>query len=168
MLLRLVLTAVLLSSGCSNDGPGPGPGATPLPLRAGDYLFAIVGSTLGCNDLTVPQSGTTARTTVSATQSGVTWIIRPASAAGGTFELELSSGSGGGPPFQARGTIRGQMIDAISGRRASFQTVPVSGTLFDSGGMSGALGGQVVFNHNGIISVCPPGLVTFTLEPQPS
>lgn len=132
----------------------------------------ISGDSFGCGDVRIPQSGTSALAVVEATQAGSDWILRPRTPAGGEFELQLTAG----PPHQVpgylrvSGTIRGQMIDSYSfdpmfppsGRRVSFQVVPVNGEMTGSE-VFGNFGGQVVFNRDGIISVCPPGFVSFSL-----
>jgi hypothetical protein len=169
--LQALLAVALLTMGCSDDGAGPG--GLPLPLRAGTYVFDIGAPAAVCNDVTVPQSGTSAQALAIATQSGNEWLLRAASPVDGSFELRLRPGAPDGAFFIVTGTMSGQMIDnhqrldgiPPSFRRAAFETVPILAHMAAAGGtIVGSFGGTVTFTRDGIISVCPPGQVSFSLE----
>jgi hypothetical protein len=171
--LHALLAVALLTTGCSDEGAGPA--GLPLPLRAGTYVFDIGAPATACNDVTVPQSGTSAQALAVATQSGNEWLLRAASAADGSFELRLRPGARDGAFFIVGGTMSGQMIDnhqrldAIppSFRRAAFETVPIIAHMAAAGGIIvGSFGGTVTFSREGIFSACPPGQVSLYLEPR--
>ena len=175
MIVRtLVLVLAAACAGCSDERAPTGPSDQPLPLTPGLYSLLLDGNPFTCNDLGIPQTGTSVQALASARQSGHEWIFTPANESSGDFELRLTSGGTAATPgaMAVSGTARGQVrhsygaTPGLPAQRATFSTLTVNGELRDNAAsVRGRFNGQVLFGRENFVAVCPPGQVAFVLEP---
>jgi hypothetical protein len=202
---QFVQIAVLVGVGaCSDTGltsPPPAPTTTPdttlfaspipagsstaLPFQAGTYRMEVRGTdavslATGCPGYS--RAGVHALITpiVLRYAGDETWEARPATDAGGSFEIRFSpgplgpGGPGGGPGVQ--GQVSGFLADTFPlssifppGARITFQSATLTGGVSQDGRVaSGQVYGDVVFSNDEGASVpCGTGTVNWFLAWSP-
>lgn len=180
---RLAVPVAFLVTACG--GGTTSPSTTPsmsgggLPFQAGRYVMELLGDSLACGDIKVPQAGTSVSfvLTLSADPSG--WTGKTST---GALSVHFqSSTTNSFPPFAIpmTGTASGFADDEAplplpgmtvqpNGTRVTFAT----GTSFTGGIPTasfpsfsmGSFTAPVVFSRDGVTSTCPPGVVGWTMN----
>jgi hypothetical protein len=167
---------VLLFAGCGGSSPTSPSLATP-PLPDGTFLMEWVGDSYQCQDIRVPNAGTSVSVLMAGTHDASgTWIAHPLSSDGGNVEIRMtrSGPTTSAGDFPVAGTWSGNAIDSFVfapsyipyGSNLAFgDSAPFTGSasarFVSAGGYSST---PLVFTRNGLSATCPAAAVEWSLN----
>lgn len=179
MHLARCIALCLLAAGCGAATAPNGPETADLPFQPGPHLFHVLGDSFECGDLKLPQAGVSVAVDALVTRGSGVWIVRPASGAGGDFEVRLQRSDAAATVLDVplAGSITGHAIDSYNptgmptGTRATFGIsgapggVPLRGRVSPTGYFAqGQLDASIEFSRNDASVTCPAGIVRWVLS----